>query len=236
MKELLIAYNPIITNAFELFAALSGSYYLRKVNDSRLRIFVYYLWLTVVVEIIGRYGYLMQYDFDNAWFIAFKNSVFRTNTWLYNIYSYLAIGLIGIFYKSFMSTYKSRAAILSIIGLYSLFTILYFTLTDDFFKLTLPFNLIIATLIICFYVIMYFLELIKSDNILDFHKLPSFYISIGLLLWYLCVMPLFIFNSYLLSFNTDFIAFRILLLLFINICTYSCFAFAFLYPLYQSRR
>jgi len=235
LKEFIIDNRFLITYFFEIIAALSGSYYLKKVKDNRLRIFVYYLWLTVIVEIVGSYGYVMQYNFDSEWFIAIKNSQFCYNTWLYNTYAFLAIGLIGIFYSNFMSTTKTRAAILSIFVIYSLFSILFFTFTDSFFKKSIPYDIIIGASIICFYVVLYFLELIKSDKILKFYELPSFYISIGLLIWYLCVSPLFIFNSYFNSISSDFGVFRILLLLFINIFTYSCFAFGFLYPLRKNK-
>ncbi len=236
LKEFLIDYRAIITIVFELIAALSGSYYLRKVNDQALRIFVYYLWLTVIVEIVGSYSFLMLYDFDNEWFIAIKNSVFRRNTWLYNIYSYLAMGFLSIFYYNLMTSFKTKITVLSTLGIFSLFSILYFTLTDAFFIAALPYHFFISVSIICLYVLLYFLQLINSDKILDFYKLPSFYISIILLLWYLSIIPLFIFDGYFKSINSDFARFRTLLLLFINICTYSSFAFAFLYPLYKSRR
>lgn len=236
MKELLIDNRAVITYAFELLAALSGSYYLTKVNDNRLRIFVYYLWLTFTVEVLGSYSYLMQYDFDYEWFVRIKNSVFRRNFWLYNIYAYMAIGFISIFYFNLMATLKTKIAVLSIWGGYSVFSILYYTLTDAFFIGTLPYQFIIGVLIICLYVLLYFLQLINSDKILNYYKMPAFYISIILLLWHLCVVPLFIFDGYFKSIDSDFGRFRILLLLFINICTYSSFAIAFLYPLYKNRR
>ena len=236
MEDLLIEYRAIITNAFELLAALSGSYYYKKIQDKRLRIFVHYLWLTTIVEIVGSYSYLMLNNYDYQWFIAIKNSVFCSNIWLYNIYAYLAMGFISIFYYNFMTTIKSRTVVLSAFIGYSVFSILYYTLTDAFFITSLPYHFTIAVAIISLYVLLYFLQLINSDKILDFYKLPSFYISIGLLLWYLCVIPLFIFNGYFKSINSDFGRFRALLLLIINICTYSWFAFGFLYPLYKRKQ
>ena len=236
LTDFLINYGGIITILFELLAALAGSYYLRKVNNSLLRVFVYYLWLTVGFEILGRYTYLMDYDYDYGWFIAIKNSVFSNNTWLYNIYAYLGIGFISIFYYNLMTNFKARITVLSTLGAFSLFSILYFTLTDAFFQTTLPYHFFISVSIICLYVLLYFLQLINSDKILDYYKLPSFYISITLLLWYLCIIPLFIFDGYFKSINSEFVRFRTILLLFINICTYSSFTFAFLYPLYRRRR
>lgn len=236
LKEFLIDYRAIITYSFELTAALSGSYYLKKVNDPRIRIFVYYLWLTAIVEILGSYSYLMLNNYDYVWFIAIKNSLFCRNIWLYNIYAYLAMGFISIFYYNFMPNSKTRITILSTMGVYSAFSILYYILTDAFFTTSLPYHFTIGAVIICLYVLLYFLQLINSDKILHYYKLPSFYISIILLLWYLCAIPLFIFDGYFKSIHTDFGRFRVLLLLIINICTYSFYAFGFLYPLYKSKR
>lgn len=235
LKDFLLNNQILITDVFEIFAALSGSFYLRKIDDERLRIFVYYLWLTVVVELLGLYSYFMKSDCDAGWFIAIKNSVFSDNIWLYNLYAFLAIGLLGIFYSSLINRRRTKIVIITIFIVYSAFTVFFFLLTDAFFKMSIPYNFLIGTCIICLYVVLYFLELIKGDSILKFYELPSFYISIGLLLWHLSVIPLFIFNAYFNSISTEFGVFRTLLLLFINICTYSCFAFGFLYPVQKAK-
>ena len=220
----------------EIVAAISGSFYLRKTKNEKLKVFVYYLWLTVVVEILGTYKSFLQNNYDYEWFIVWKNSVFCQNTWLYNIYSFLAIGLFGIFYSNLMTTNLYKIIIRTTFIVYSLFVILFFTFTDAFFVMSLPYDMILATIIICVFVVLYFLELMKSDIILEFHKLASFYISIALLLWHLCVTPLFIFDEYLVPLNTDFYSFRRILLLYINIFTYLCYSFGFLYALRMSKQ
>lgn len=233
VEEFLIQYRAVITNAVELMAALCGSYYLKKEDDDRLRVFVYYLWMTFAFELVGNYGYFMSDNYDNIWFIALKNSLFCSNIWLYNVYAYLAIGMISIFYYNLMKSFATKITILCVIIGYSIFSIIFYLVTDAFFRFSMPYQLTIGVGIICLYVLLYFLQLIKSDNILEYFKLPSVYISIGLLLWYLCIIPLFLFNVYFYSISTEFGKFRILLLLIINICTYSWFSFGFLYPLYR---
>lgn len=235
VKDFFLSNYHLFTYSFEVLAAVSGSYYLKKVKDNRLKIFVSYLWLTAIVEFLALYTFLLPTSSDSEWLQSLKNSGFSNNTWLYNIYSFLAIGLIGIFYASLINRRRTRNVILTIFLMYSAFTVLYFLLTDTFFKMSIPYSLLIGTCIICIYVVLYFLELIKSDEILKFYKLPTFYISVGLLLWYVSVSPLFIFNAYFNSISTEFGEFRALLLLFINICTYSCFAFGFLYPLRKTK-
>ncbi len=127
-------YCIYLHNVVEIMAAICGFIYLKS-NKHRnsLRVFVYYLWLVVVVEIIGSYTRLMRFNFDNEWFNTIKNSVFCESTWLYNIYSFLGIGLIGVFYSSLLKSKSFRWIIRFTFVAYSVFTILFFTLTDSFF-------------------------------------------------------------------------------------------------------
>lgn len=177
----------------------------------------------------------MQYNYDMDWFIWIKNSPICRNTWLYNIYTFLAIGFIGIFYAGLLNSHKLKLIVRLIILAFSIFFMLYFTLSDAFFFSRLPYDTIVGTFIIVVYVIFYFTELIRSDVILKFYRLPSFYISLALLFWNLSVTPLFIFNEYHRAVNANFLEFRYLLLLSINILTYSCFTFGFLYSLYRTK-
>ncbi|MEM6515245.1 MAG: hypothetical protein AAF688_03605 [Bacteroidota bacterium] len=235
MKEFLLNNYAFLTVLFELLAAVSGSLYLREKGKRIFRIFVYYLWLTVVIEALGGYPKLMQHNFDYEWFVFLKNSPFCSNTWLYNIYTLLSIGFIGVFYLNLLEKKINVFVIRLIIFLYTLFSVVYFTMTDAFFYHMLPYNDIIATVVIVIFAIFYLSELIRSEEILIYYKLPSFYITAGLLFWYLSVTPLFIFNEYHRAINEYFNQFRHLLLLSINILTYSCFAFGFLYPLYKRK-
>lgn len=235
MKEFLLENWTFITKLFELCAAVSGSIYLYRTKQNSLRIFVYFLWLTVFVETLGGYSRILQNNYDYDWYNALKNSVFCTNNWLYNIYAYLTIGLIGIFYSGLLSSKRYKIIIRILILSYSVFAIIFFTQTDAFFTMSLPYDMVLGTFIICVFVILYFVELMKSAILLEFYKLPSFYISVALLFWNLCITPLFIFNDYFRAINTEFIEFRILLLLTINMLTYSCFSFGFIYSLYKSR-
>lgn len=236
MKQFLINNSSIITSLVEIIAALSGTIYIRITKNEKLRVFVYYLWLIVVVETIGKYSYLMQNNYDYDWFISLKNSVFCRNHWLYNIYLFLAIGLLGIFYSDLLSNKFYKLIIRSITIFFIVFSFVYFTFTDAFFLMGLPYEGILASIIVSVFVILYFVELISSEYILEYYKLPSFYISVALLLWNICVTPLFIFNEYFRAVNTYFVDFRGLVLLIINIFTYLCYAFGFWYSLKRSRQ
>ncbi len=236
MNELLVVGLNNIYIIVEIIAAISGSYYISKTNNAVVKIFVYYLWITVFVEIIGFYGYLLLNNYDNSWYITLKNSVFCSNIWLYNISDFLAIGLIGLFYANLMTSRVFKNIIRVIFITYALFAFGFFTFTDAFFVKSLPYTFIMGTASICVYVILYFIELMRSDELLNFYKLPSFYISVALLIFYLCCTPLFIFDSYFYAVNTNYVEFRGKFLLFINIFTYLCFTFGFWYSLKKSKQ
>ena len=206
MNDFLFEYKSLITKLFELAAAISGSWYLRKTKNEKIRIFVYYLWLAVIVETLGGYTKVLQNNYDYSWFVALKNSIFCRNSWLYNIYNFLSIGLLGIYYSDLLISKSFKIIVRSVFLIYCVFTL------------------------------VYFIELIRSEYILQYYKMPSFYISISLLLWHLCVTPLFIFNSYFRAVNVEFVSFRTLFLLYINIFTYICLTFGFWYSLYKSKQ
>ena len=229
-------YDLITTILFELFAALSGSLYLRHIKQEKLRVFVYYLWLTVVAETLGLYPFILQHNFDYEWFIALKNSPFCSNIWLYNIYAFLAIGFIGVFYSDLLNNKLYALIIKFTFIVYCLFAFLYFILSDAFFIRGLPYKSIIETMLIVFWIILYLIDLMKSKELLRFYKFPTFYISITLLFWYIIVTPLFIFDEYFKAVNAEFVRFRNTLLFIINLLTYSCFTFGFLYSLYKRKQ
>lgn len=226
MSNYLVAIHII-----ELIAALAGTYYYLKTRDKQMKIFILYLWIVVFIETVAMYGYVLQNNYDNKLFIWLKNSVFCYNTWLYNIFSFVSIILFGRFYTGIIKDGLSKLIIKYSVFAYVIFTIFYFLFSGTFFTKSLPYDVLLETLIVFVLVMLYYKQLLKSDKILVFYKLPVFHISSGLLLWYLCVTPLFIFDSYIYEINKNFIQFRYVYLFVVNIFLYSCYTFAFLYTI-----
>ncbi|BAO77638.1 hypothetical protein WPG_3408 [Winogradskyella sp. PG-2] len=214
----------------ELVAALTSSLYWLKTKDDTIRPFVWYLWFIVFVETLAMYPYL--YDItDNSFIASVKNSKFYRNSWLYNLYNPVTIFLIGKFMIKNTNTAFSHKIIKYLVFCYTLFCVGFFLVGDNFFKMGLPYDSVIYTFIIFTMVMLYLRELMQSNDILNFYKSPVFYVSIALLLWYICLTPLFIFNAFYLKVNKEFIFFRSLFLDISNIILYSWYTFAFLYSL-----
>jgi uncharacterized membrane protein YfcA len=226
-----MSFNVFLYHILELISALAGSYYFLKTKDVKIKPFVWYLWIMVFVETVGMYGYILQYNYDNELFIWIKNSSFCSNTWLYNIFSLVYIFLFGLFYYRLIDNKFDKRVIKFSVIIYIIFSLFYFGFTRGFFIKSLPYNFLLETLIVFLYVMLHFKQLLRSEKILVFYKSPYFYLSSGLLLWYLCVTPLFIFNTYFNEVNTNFLEFRSFYLLIANIFLYLCYTFGFLYTI-----
>lgn len=196
-----------------------------------MKIFVWYLWIVVFTETVGMYGYILQNNYDYPWFIKLKNSVICSNIWLYNIFSFVSILIFGKFYLNIITDGISRTIIKIAVAVYAAFTIIYFIFSGTFFEKSIPYNVFLETLVVFVFTILYYKQLLGSDKILLFYRLPVFYISSGLLLFYLTTSPLFTFDKYFYDINKQFVQFRYVYMFVVNILLYSCFTFAFLYTI-----
>ncbi|REE07878.1 hypothetical protein DFQ09_11072 [Winogradskyella pacifica] len=225
----------VLFHYFELAAALAGSYYWLKTKEDAVRPFVWYLWMTVFIETVSMYTYLYSY-FDTPLINWIESSIISSNTWLYNIYDFISLILIGMFMIRNTNKDFSHRIIKIIVLIGSVLKVIYFSISGDFFIMSLPYNLAVQTFALFIMFLLYLRELIQSEQILNFYKSHVFYISLGITLWYICLTPLFIFDSYYNAVNENFIVFRGLFLDTFNILLYSCYTFAFLYSLRHKKQ
>lgn len=223
--------TDFIFHIVELFAALAGSYFYLKTSNKLIKPFVWYLWVVVFVETFGMYGFFLLNNYDNEIFISIKNSVWCTNTWLYNIYEIISVILFGIYFRNILDRKLDKTIVDVSVIIYSIFTFAYFIITDRFFIKSIPYNFLLQTFLVFTYVMLYYRQLLKSDDILIFYKSVFFYINSGLMLWFLVISPLFIFDTYLYAVNENFVEFRKTYLFIANLLLYSCYTFGFLYSL-----
>ncbi|TRO65189.1 hypothetical protein [Christiangramia sabulilitoris] len=73
----------------------------------------------------------------------------------------------------------------------------------------------------------YYYDILTSDKILKFNKDVVFFISVGILIYQLCIIPIQIYTSYFNTENPDFIHFYATVLRYGNIFLYSTFAIGF---------
>lgn len=219
----------------ELAAALSGSYYWLKTKDNSVRPFVWFLWVTVFVETFAMYTYLFAH-FDNSFINWIESSVFATNSWIYTIYDFTTLILVGMFMLRNTKKVSSHKVIKIIIVGCSAFTVCYFSLIGGFFKMSFNYDWLVQTFALFIMFLLYLSELIKSEQILYFYKSHVFYLIFAITFWKICLTPLFIFDIHYREFNSNFIAFRNIFLNTSIILLYSCYTFAFLYSLWHKKQ
>ena len=214
----------------ELIAALVGTYYLRtnKQLEKNHKYLVYFLWYTFLNEVIGAYApiaYFTQYKY----FGFIENTVFYDNVWMYNIYILISISFYVNFFRVYLSSIKIKKTLTFIVLFYLLINVLNFLLTGVFFKDYSILAITSGTILLLFTIILFYLNLLKSNQIYDLKRYLPFYVSIGVLVLYLCLTPLLTFAKYFNSSNDLYVKLSANIILFSNIIMYSTFIIGFLF-------
>lgn len=220
MDKLVIAFHLA-----EMLAALVGTWYIIKFkSDKQVTYFVYFLWLTLGVELFGLFvpKLIMEGHLEHL-----KDTFLRKNYWLYNTFSLASF----LFYTWFFRAYLQSKVLRKLMAI----TLLTFLVTaglnlifsNVFFSEMSSYTFIFGSLMLLMIVGFYFFEMFQSDEILNFKYILQFYIGIGTMTFYLCITPLFLYSSYFSEHNTEFVyAYRIILRSSI-VLLYSLYAFGF---------
>ena len=130
------------------------------------KFFVGYFLVIVVVEILRR-NYFTNYSID-----------------LYNVYTFFEFNSIALIYYHLIQQ-KKRLKIVKILAVSFNVVYLLSFIFDYYIQYTIPLEGVVNSI----FVILYFVELLNSDNILNYKKLFPFWMSIGFLIFYLTSVP-----------------------------------------------
>lgn len=218
---------PVYT--LELLAAIAGSIFLAKNPETyaNTKYFVWYLWLTFVVEILGAYAPILYFT-DYKYFSFIEATRFVRNNWLYNLYFAISFSFYPIYFSGFLKE-KSQKYMLRLIALlFLVIAVVSFTISDTFFTEDSKFVNLVGTLMLLLSVIMFYFELLRSNLILNLKKFLPLYMSFGLIVFYLCVTPLTIFSQYFNAENDTFVNLQVQIILYSNLFMYSVFILGFI--------
>lgn len=221
--------NFLLVYLLEIGAAISGIFYLKRTLNlvPYAKLFVGYLWLVVAVETIGFYpAYNFFTDFSHM--PGVKGTLFEKNNWLYNIYNVIKFAIFYIFFIAQLQNYKSKTLYKWITIFFVVSAVINFLFTDVFFNRGSAYTYITGSLILMSIIFVYYIELLKSDRILDFYKSLPFYISVGLLLWHVTITPLYIYNKYFTLASPEFIKLHSTILKASNVFLYGIYIVAFI--------
>ena len=227
LYQYLITAIPI--NILEISVAISGSYFLYKNPNTLIinRYLVYFLWFTFFTEMIGKYAALAY--FTNYEYLGFiKDTVFERSFWLYNIYTIISFSFFGYYFTTLLNSNKLKKRFLFINILYLIIGIINLTISDIFFKGNSVYTSIAGTILFLSIIMFFYFDLLQSDIVLDIKKHLPMYISIGVLVYFLCLTPLDIFSQYYKTVNKTYVKLRSNIFLFTNIFMYGTFIIGFI--------
>ena len=191
---------------FEFASLLLAIFYYSKYKSySFYKYFVFYL-LSIVV-----FSFISRPEINKDWIEIFNNGVK-----VLNVFTFFEFNLIVLIFYHLINN-KKTIELIKLIAI--IFNIIYFI---SFFFLELQnYTVILEGVLNSFFIILFFKELLNSDSVLNYKKLLPFWISVGMLLFYLTSIPFFaVLYSRILS---NRIMFPILYSLIIVL--HSCFIF-----------
>ena len=226
--EFLLDTKLYIGTIFEIVAAIAGTWYLKKSGKvaSEIEYFVYYLILIVFLEV---YAYLPIWAYLEDYKILsfYEDSVFRRNVWWGNILKIITTLCVSWIFIKALRNPKIKRKLVYLILVYPVLSIISFFTIGEFFNAYDPYVNIIGTLIMLTSVGIFYIETLKSDRILTFYGDIRFYISLGMVIWNLCMVPLNIYSSFFSLQNPLYIELDTLIHRYANVFLYSLFAIGF---------
>lgn len=214
---------------WELMAAVAGLFYLKNYPKANVtnRIFVYYLCLTVCIDLFGSYNAIAYYS-DYKFFGFIKDTVWRSNYWLYNIYKPFAFLIYFEFIKRQLISVKARKIITGSMIFFFVTAWIYLIISGDFFKAYAAYTSIVGSILLLTFIAFYMYEILMSDRILTFYRQLSFYVAVGALLWNLTITPMFIYNTFkIMGSSPEFLKIYLMVLSILNFVMYSLFTIGF---------
>lgn len=205
MKQdfLILAGNFAIL--MEFVSAIVGTFYYSKYKDSPLKFLIFLLWYISINDLLGTY--------------LADSGIVRHNAILYNIYHIINFTILFLIYRNFLKNKKVKL----LINLFILIYISSFIINGVFENYLIKFQTIpyiIAASFMIITITFYFIELLNSIKVLNTNKNLLFWISVGLLIFFVGNIPFRIVRNYYADLADISILFliNIILTIVLNIC------------------
>lgn len=215
----------LLINFFEILAFLTGIFYYQKNKTKPTLYLVWFLGITVFSELFSWYTYFVESGFLHF----LKGTRLEMNYWWGNMYSIISYLFYINYFKWYLSAKRSISILNSVSVIVFVVSILEIIFSEGFFIRFMPISNVIGTLFVFLSISFYYLELLKSDQILQVQKTLPFYISVGALLFHLCTTPIFIYSIYYSnSVDPSFVSLYKLIIFSANYLLYSIYIAGFL--------
>lgn len=212
----------------EILAAIAGTYYFKKNSSLRsTRWLVIYLWVTVFVELFCIYSAIA--GFSNFKYFSFvKDTPYYDNHWIFNIHIIFSFTFFTYYFGSFLDGRFIRQLVKYLAIAYVIASIGYLITTETYLFELSQFSTIVGTLLLLFVIILFYFQLLKSDKLLNLKYFLPFYVSVGTLIFNLCLTPIDIFSELYAESNSFYVDLKNKAYLFCNIFMYSTFILGFI--------
>lgn len=232
MTDFILNNYDLLIKATICLSCLAGVFVYKNHKEYTSRIFIYFVLFVLVIEIVGGYTiYIDKYELFSPLKQLIKNSPFRRNYWWYIIAWDLGSVLFVSFYifkilklekYKKLVKYSSLSYLLIALGIISINT-------DDLFSGFIPSVFLLGFLVMLTNVMLYFIECLQDDRVLEFRQSFNSIVLGTLLVWWLIVAPLSFYEDYYHPNDEGYIQLRSLILFFSNFFMYGMFTFAFLF-------
>lgn len=190
---------------FQVAAFTAATITYKKYKNTNQKYFIYFLGFVLVVELLG---YLIPQ------FFKIKSQ------FIYNIFTIVSFS----FYLYWFNLILKRKRLINI-G-YILFTIsIFFSIFfEDFFKGLWRISLTTGTVLVLFFSVLFYYDLLKRNEVFHYQKSQKFWIVTGLLVFYIAFLPIQLLQPYI---KLGSINYRIAIT-FLSIILYGIFTISFL--------
>jgi len=187
---------------------------------------VLFLWITLLVELMGYYAGIAHFT-EYKYFAFVKGTLFQSNYWLFNCYTVLSFSFFIYYFRSFLRAASWRLLLAGFLVFFIVSSILSFFITDTFFTSYSQFVSLVGTLLLAISIVLFYFELLRSDILLQLKRFLPLYISVGVLVFNLCITPVDIFSEYFKN-NTFLVELKVYVYLYANIFMYTSFIIGFI--------
>lgn len=223
---------------WELLAAMAGTIYLRKVPKvpTLYKYFVYYLWITFIVDVSGAYLLVAYYEWK-ALLKLIEGTIFYRNYWLFNPMKIFSLSFYCLFFILQLESERSKKILSWLVGLFFISAWINLIVSGKFFIAYAAYTPIVGSILLSICIAFYLLEMLNGDKILNFYKNLTFYVAVGALLWHLTFTPMFIYNNYkIMGSSAEFLKVYLFILGVLNFVMYGLYTVGFIVEIKNSKR
>lgn len=197
-----------IITFLQFIAAIIASIYFEKYRKSSEKYFVFFLWFTFLIEITAS---------------IIKSNYPNTVSWLYNVYSFVSVGFYFYWYYEILKTKHLRIAVIVFSVLFVFITTLAYVLPEEFKNRGYAF--VVGSIGLLVLILFHFYQLLNSNEVLVIKHKLSFWISTGLLLFYVGIIPLVLLSKTLTISPLS----NVIIKISLNIILYGCYIIGFIW-------